>query len=189
MRIKRKNKIEALLFSPIAKHMNINPDYITAFSILLCIIAGYFVLQNSLLFAAVFWLLSGVFDLLDGAVAKMHRRATKFGSLFDKVADRINDALILCAIILAGLVELWVGLAALALITIASYASACLDAQVEKTTGEKISLRAVRTAIIFIGLLFASELSVKYAVYAITLIGAYAFFSRLAYAKKVLGNV
>src|SRR3989344_2185088 len=153
MEIKTKGKMEAMLLAPVAKRMNINPNYITAFSILLCIIAGYFILQNALLLAALFWLLSGIFDSLDGAIAIIHRRSTKFGSLFDKVADRINDAIILCAIILAGLVELWIGLAALVLITIASYASACLDAQVEKTTWERISLRAVRTGIIFIGLL------------------------------------
>jgi len=187
MEIKTKSRIEATLLAPIAKRMNISPDCITAFSILLCIIAGYFVLQNSLAYGALFWLLSGIFDSLDGAIAKTHRRSTKFGSLFDKVADRINDAIILCAIILAGLVELWIGLAALVLITIASYASACLDAQVEKTTGERISLRAVRTGIIFIGLLLGMKISVQYAVYIVLIIGAYALASRLIYAKKVLG--
>lgn len=187
MKLETKGKIEALSLAPVAKHTNINPNYITAFSILLCIIAGYFVLQNSLLFAAIFWLLSGIFDSLDGLIAKMHRRATKFGSLFDKVADRINDAIIICAIILAGFVELWIGLLALVLITIASYASACLDAQVEKTTGERISLRAVRTAIIFLGLLVPVASAVRYAIYAVLLIGAYSLASRLAYAKRVLG--
>ncbi|MBI2529612.1 MAG: CDP-alcohol phosphatidyltransferase family protein [Candidatus Diapherotrites archaeon] len=187
MEIKTKGRIEAMLLAPIAKRMNMSPNYITAFSILLCIIAGYFILQNALLPAATFWLLSGIFDSLDGEVAKTHRRATKFGSLFDKVADRINDAIILSAIILAGLVELWVGLLALTLITIASYASACLDAQVEKTTGERISLRAVRTAIIFLGLLVPAANAVRYAVYAVLLIGAYALASRLVYAKRVLG--
>jgi len=187
MNIKTKHRNEILFFAGIAKRINVSPNYISAISILLCAIAGYFVLQNLLAYAAIFWLLSGLFDSLDGLIAKMHNRSTKFGSLFDKVADRINDAIILCAIILAGLVELWIGLAALVLITIASYASACLDAQVEKTAGEKLSLRAVRTGIIFIGLLLGMKISVQYAVYIVLIIGAYALASRLIYAKKVLG--
>src|SRR3989344_5879568 len=153
MNIKTKHRNEILFFAGIAKRINVSPNYISAISIVLCAIAGYFVLQNLLAYAAIFWLLSGLFDSLDGLIAKMHNRSTKFGSLFDKVADRINDAIILCAIIIGGFVELWIGLLALVLITIASYASACLDAQVSKTTGERISLRAVRTAIIFLGLL------------------------------------
>jgi len=44
--------------------------------------------------AAVFFALSGVFDLIDGYVAKKLDMVTKFGSFLDSFSDRISDAAI-----------------------------------------------------------------------------------------------
>lgn len=50
---------------------------------------GYFLLGGSLI------LVAGIFDLLDGAVARYTNRATKFGALLDSTLDRWSDAVLL----------------------------------------------------------------------------------------------
>jgi len=50
---------------------------------------GYFLLGGSLI------LVAGIFDLLDGAVARHTNRVTKFGALLDSTLDRWSDAVLL----------------------------------------------------------------------------------------------
>lgn len=54
-----------------------------------CIAQGYFFV------AIVLLILTGVHDLLDGAVAKASQRASQRGSFFDSVVDRLSDAVLL----------------------------------------------------------------------------------------------
>ena len=44
-------------------------------------------------------LVAGVFDIFDGAVARMTNRATKFGALFDSVMDRVSEAVVLLGLL------------------------------------------------------------------------------------------
>ena len=44
-------------------------------------------------------LIAGVFDLFDGAVARMTDRATKFGAFFDSVMDRVSEAIVLLGLL------------------------------------------------------------------------------------------
>lgn len=52
--------------------------------------------------AAVVAAASGVLDSLDGAVAVMTGRATRFGAVLDAVADRVSDAAFVAALWVAG---------------------------------------------------------------------------------------
>jgi CDP-diacylglycerol--glycerol-3-phosphate 3-phosphatidyltransferase len=56
---------------------------------------GYFLLSAILL------LLSGVFDLLDGVVARAAHRTSRFGALLDSTVDRLADALPLLGLAVA----------------------------------------------------------------------------------------
>src|SRR5438876_8460766 len=74
---------------------------------------GYF------LWAALVIIFAGIFDMVDGEVARRTKRVTKFGAFFDSVIDRYSDM-----VLLLGLVVLYakfehlfyVGLAVFALI-------------------------------------------------------------------------
>ena len=55
-----------------------------------------------LLLAAVVTAVSGVADNIDGAVAVLTDRATRFGYVLDSLVDRVSDALYLVALWLAG---------------------------------------------------------------------------------------
>ena len=48
---------------------------------------------------AVLIIISGLFDVLDGAVARAHGKLTPFGGVFDSVCDRYADAIIFAGMI------------------------------------------------------------------------------------------
>ncbi len=77
--------------------------------------------EPALLFAAVFVLLSGVFDALDGKVARISSKASKRGDFIDHVTDRYSDAIILGAIALSPLCPVSFGLFAVIGVLLASY--------------------------------------------------------------------
>jgi CDP-diacylglycerol--glycerol-3-phosphate 3-phosphatidyltransferase len=54
---------------------------------------GYFLLGGALV------LVSGLFDLLDGALARLTKQSTKFGAILDSIVDRISEAAILCGLL------------------------------------------------------------------------------------------
>ncbi len=66
---------------------------------------------------------AGLVDNLDGAVAVLTDRATRWGAVLDSVVDRCSDLLFLSALWLAG-AEPWVCVAAAALMLLQEYARA-----------------------------------------------------------------
>jgi CDP-diacylglycerol--glycerol-3-phosphate 3-phosphatidyltransferase len=44
-------------------------------------------------------LVAGLFDLLDGAVARFTKRSTKFGAILDSTSDRVSEAAILAGLL------------------------------------------------------------------------------------------
>jgi CDP-diacylglycerol--glycerol-3-phosphate 3-phosphatidyltransferase len=44
-------------------------------------------------------LVAGLFDLLDGAVARFTKRSTKFGAILDSTVDRVSEAAILAGLL------------------------------------------------------------------------------------------
>ena len=67
--------------------------------------------------------LSGLVDSLDGAVAVLTDRVTRWGYVLDSVADRVSDGLYLVALWLLG-ADVWVCVAAGALMMLQEYARA-----------------------------------------------------------------
>jgi len=74
--------------------------------------------------AVAFLLLSGLTDILDGAVASLTYSSTPFGDLLDNVADKYSDAIVIISIIYAGLCDPFIGLAALLGSLLVDYARA-----------------------------------------------------------------
>jgi len=100
-------------------------------------------------------LISGLFDALDGVIARIYGEATKFGGFFDSLLDRYADAIVLCGIILGGLTNLTWGLAALMGSLLVSYARARAEAAGVKMESVGIAERAERIVLV----VFASFLS------------------------------
>ncbi|MFX0103887.1 MAG: CDP-alcohol phosphatidyltransferase family protein, partial [Candidatus Hodarchaeota archaeon] len=69
-----------------------NPNIITIFMILLAILSAIsLVFMKNLLFFAIFVFWVGIFDGIDGHVARLTNRASSLGGFFDSFMDRISE--------------------------------------------------------------------------------------------------
>ena len=78
----------------------ITPNALTFINLALNIVAAYVIATGHFLLGGVLVLVAGLFDLLDGALARFTKQTTRFGAILDSVADRISEAAILCGILI-----------------------------------------------------------------------------------------
>jgi CDP-diacylglycerol--glycerol-3-phosphate 3-phosphatidyltransferase len=78
----------------------ITPNALTLINLALNIVAAYVIATNHLILGGVLVLVSGLFDLLDGALARFTKQTTKFGAILDSTVDRISEAAILCGLLI-----------------------------------------------------------------------------------------
>ncbi|MFQ5976280.1 MAG: archaetidylinositol phosphate synthase [Candidatus Hydrothermarchaeales archaeon] len=86
------------IVNPIAEvivKFGIGPNTITFLGLFFSIATAYMYTENNLIFAFYMLLLASIFDLMDGAVARVSNNITKFGGVFDSITDRYSDAIIL----------------------------------------------------------------------------------------------
>ncbi len=76
----------------------VHPNLITLLSLFLGTVSAYFFYHERVLTAVSFLILSGLFDLIDGIVARETERTTKFGAVFDWIADKWVDGFVLGAV-------------------------------------------------------------------------------------------
>jgi phosphatidylglycerophosphate synthase len=76
----------------------LHPNLITLISLFLGTASAYFFYQEKVLTGAVLLVLSGIFDLADGMVARETERTSKFGAVFDWIADKWVDGFVLGAV-------------------------------------------------------------------------------------------
>ncbi|MCS7277752.1 MAG: CDP-alcohol phosphatidyltransferase family protein [Aquificaceae bacterium] len=74
------------------------PNFITLLSLAFGMASAYAFYNGKLLTAASLLLLSGLFDLADGIVARLSEKASKFGAVFDWLADKWVDGFVLGAV-------------------------------------------------------------------------------------------
>ena len=109
--------------------MGLSPNSITALGFLLSLSSAllYFNWVRSPLVlpaAGLLLLLSGFFDALDGAIARLFGTVTPFGGFLDSLLDRYSDAVVLAAITLSGLCDLFWGFSSLIGSLLVSYSRA-----------------------------------------------------------------
>jgi CDP-diacylglycerol--glycerol-3-phosphate 3-phosphatidyltransferase len=78
----------------------ITPNALTIINLVLNIAAAYVIATNHLVLGGVLVLVSGLFDLLDGALARFTKQTTKFGAILDSTVDRISEAATLCGLLI-----------------------------------------------------------------------------------------
>jgi len=78
----------------------VKPDVLTFVGLAINIGAACLIAIHHFLAAGILILLAGLFDLLDGALARFIRQSTKFGAILDSVADRISEAAIFCGLLI-----------------------------------------------------------------------------------------
>lgn len=78
----------------------ITPNALTLINLALNIVAVYVIATGHFLLGGVLVLVSGLFDLLDGALARFTKQTTKFGAILDSTVDRISEAATLCGLLI-----------------------------------------------------------------------------------------
>ncbi len=78
---------------------SITPNAITCLGFLLAVGAAAFVITGHLFAAGLVVLISGFFDILDGALARHKNQATHFGAILDSILDRLAEAVLLLGIL------------------------------------------------------------------------------------------
>lgn len=78
----------------------ITPNTLTLINLALNIVAAYVIATGHFLPGGVLVLVAGLFDLLDGALARFTKQTTKFGAILDSTADRISEAALLCGLLI-----------------------------------------------------------------------------------------
>ena len=68
------------ILNPIARNLNINPNIVTVISPFVAVIAAYGFANHLLILGTIAILFSGFLDVVDGAVARYHDKASKFGA-------------------------------------------------------------------------------------------------------------
>lgn len=155
MLTKLKKQVQTALTSTanLFHNLGLTPNHVSILGISFSILAGVVYSQWQinhafLILAPVLMLVSGLFDALDGVIARVHGKATTFGAFFDSMLDRYADAIVLCGIIAGGLINLTWGLAALVGSMMVSYARARAEAAGVKMESVGLAERAERIVLV-----------------------------------------
>jgi CDP-diacylglycerol--glycerol-3-phosphate 3-phosphatidyltransferase len=80
--------------------LGVTPNALTIFGALMNLAAGLIAASGHLTLAGIVWLAAGLFDSLDGALARRVGATGKFGAFLDSTLDRYSDAFILGGILI-----------------------------------------------------------------------------------------
>ena len=77
-----------------------NPNVFTLMGFIATLIASFLIIKELWLMAGLMIILSGLFDLFDGVVARNLNKVTAFGGFLDSVLDRYSDLFLLLAFLI-----------------------------------------------------------------------------------------
>lgn len=68
----------------------------------------YYLIRDNYITAFILLTLSGLTDVLDGAIARKFNFITNFGKLIDPLADKVTQLSLLCTLVFKGIIPLWI---------------------------------------------------------------------------------
>jgi archaetidylinositol phosphate synthase len=95
--------LEAIV-RPLAK-IGVTPNTITVIGLLISLAGAYLFYIGDQFWAAVTLLSGSLIDALDGTLARMTGKTSRFGAFLDSTLDRISDGAVLFGIALGGLID------------------------------------------------------------------------------------
>ncbi|GAC1384539.1 MAG: hypothetical protein NVSMB33_13040 [Ktedonobacteraceae bacterium] len=90
----RARYLVALLIRPLV-WLGVTPNTLTIIGLLLSIVTAVVIAQGLLFAGGLLVLFAGIFDMFDGAMARVRNIATTFGAFFDSTLDRYSESIIL----------------------------------------------------------------------------------------------
>jgi CDP-diacylglycerol--glycerol-3-phosphate 3-phosphatidyltransferase len=165
----------------------LKPNTLTWIALAISVIAAGTIATNHPIIGGFLVLISGLFDIMDGALARLTNQATRFGAVLDSSFDRISDAVVLLGLLVLYLISggtIEIVLIFLALI--GSFLTSYVRARAEGI-GINCSLglftRAERVIILALGLLLNPlyEFSIFIALILVVVLGFFTVGQRLIY--------
>ena len=84
------------------------PNILTVLRFFLIPFTIYFLAKDEYIVAITFLILSGLTDVLDGAIARKFNLITNFGKLIDPLADKITQVSLLGTLVVKNIIPLWI---------------------------------------------------------------------------------
>jgi len=157
MLTKLKQRVQSWLGSNAAMFhkLGLSPNHVSILGLVIALVSAlaywkWNLYLPLLIVAPLLLLVSGLFDALDGVIARIYGETTIFGGFFDSILDRYADAIVISGIILGGLTELHWGLLALMGSLLVSYSRARAEASGVKMESVGLAERAERIMIIVV---------------------------------------
>lgn len=182
--------------TPVAKVIPLSPNTLTLIGLVISVISAAAFARGELIIGGALILVSGVFDIFDGAVARARGRMTSFGGFLDSVCDRYADAIVFIGIMygaLAGSISasallgmalwLWCAMALVGSLLV-SYTRARAEGAGVKNMSIGIAERSERMILLAIG---AFSGLIAWAVAVIVILTHITIIQRILYTKKHLG--
>jgi CDP-diacylglycerol--glycerol-3-phosphate 3-phosphatidyltransferase len=97
-----RHKLAERFTTPAARILSktrVTPNMLTVMGFLVSIAAAVLIAKEYFLAGGLVVLFAGAFDLLDGPVARVTGRTTKFGGFLDSTLDRLSEAAVLAGIL------------------------------------------------------------------------------------------
>ena len=165
--------------------MGLSPNQWTMLTIIPALLALYFLVNSQFLYAAIFFIISGFLDMVDGAVARVMGKVTKFGAYLDTMMDRYVEAVIILGLLFVSLpsfvmpASAWLFLYFMGSMMTTYAKSAAKEKEiVEKELKGGILERAERMLILFAGILLAI-VNLTYLTYVVVILAILTNFSAI----------
>ncbi|MBI4339955.1 MAG: CDP-alcohol phosphatidyltransferase family protein [Chloroflexi bacterium] len=81
------------------KALHLGPNAVTLLGLAVTAAAGHLASRGQLLAAGLVFLAASAMDMLDGALARLTGKASKFGAALDSVSDRLAEAILLLGLL------------------------------------------------------------------------------------------
>ncbi len=173
-------------------YLPLSPNLYTSFSLVASSLACFFILSHKFMLAGASFLVAGLMDIIDGAVAREKNEVSRKGAYFDTIADRYVEIMIYLALLLTEYPQIllpaqfWTGfLMANSLMTTYVKAAGMEKKLIKSEIKGGIFERPERIILILL-ILFMSEFS-KYA--AVILIIAGSILSLISSVQRILITV
>lgn len=166
--------------------LGLTPNQWTFLSVIVVLIAGWFLINHNFFIGAVFVAISVFLDVVDGAVARHTKTASSRGAYIDTIVDRYVEAIIIFALLFITLpififdASIWL-FAYFFGFMMTTYAKASAKEKLGKEIRGGFLERSDRVILLTIGLFLAS-LNQVYLIYIIILL---AFLSNITALQRI----
>ncbi|MFC2050109.1 CDP-alcohol phosphatidyltransferase family protein [Chloroflexota bacterium] len=165
----------------------LKPNTLTWIALAISVIAAGAIATNHPLIGGFLVLLSGLFDIMDGSLARLTNQATRFGALLDSTFDRLSDAVLLLGLLVLYLISgSTIEIVLIFLALVGSFLTSYVRARAEGigiNCPVGLFTRAERVIILALGLLLNPlyEFSIFIALILMVVLGFFTVGQRLIY--------